>query len=84
MTESEVLPIQPVEVMVPVMVYTVVIIGFAVTIDPIEALKPEEGDQVQVFAPEAVNIIDEPIHITAGEGLTTTLGIGFTVTITVS
>ena len=46
MTESEVLPIQPVEVMVPVMVYTVVIIGFAVTIDPIEALKPEEGDQV--------------------------------------
>ena len=46
MTESMVLPIQPVEVILPIIVYTVVVIGFAVTTAPVEALRPVEGDQV--------------------------------------
>jgi hypothetical protein len=35
--------VQPVDVFVPVMVYVVVIVGFAVTLPPVVALRPAEG-----------------------------------------
>jgi hypothetical protein len=45
-TESIALPIHPVEVILPIIVYTVVILGFADTTAPVVALRPVEGDQV--------------------------------------
>ena len=45
-TESMTLAVQPVEVTLPVIVYTVVTVGFAVTTAPVDALNPVEGDHV--------------------------------------
>ena len=45
-TESMTLAVHPVEVTLPVIVYTVVTVGFAVTTAPVDALNPVEGDHV--------------------------------------
>jgi hypothetical protein len=61
---------------VPVMVYVVVADGFAVTEDPVVALKPVAGDHEYVEAPEALRVPGVPAHIAmagtviTGSGLT--------------
>lgn len=47
------------------------------------ALRPVEGDQEYVDAPEAVKLTEEPAQIEGVLGETLTTGIGFTVTVTV-
>ena len=42
--------------LVPVTVYRVVLVGLAVTTDPVVALRPVAGDHVYVLAPLAVNV----------------------------
>ena len=66
---------------VPVTVYVVVDVGLAVTVDAVVLLKPEEGLQLYVFAPPAVNVVDCPKQIATG-GETVTTGNGLTVTVT--
>ena len=56
-------------------------VGFAVTLVPVVALSPVEGDQVYVDAPLAVKVVDAPLHIVASATLT--VGNGLTVTIAV-
>jgi hypothetical protein len=53
--------------------------GLAVTAEPVVALRPVPGDQVNVVAPEAVRVVDVPEQI-VGE-FTVTVGVGFTVTV---
>ena len=67
---------------VPVIVYVVVVVGFAVTLAPVVALNPVLGDQLYVFAPLAVNVVLAPLQI-LGE-LTVTVGNGKTVTTAVA
>jgi hypothetical protein len=66
---------------VPVIVYVVVVDGFAVTLAPVEALNPVLGDHEYVFAPLAVNVVFAPLQI-LGE-FTARVGKGKTVTILV-
>jgi hypothetical protein len=70
-------PEQPLAV--PVIVYVVVVIGDAITVAPVVALRPVEGLHAYVPAPEAVSEVEEPVHIAVGP-LTVIVGIGFTVT----
>ena len=68
---------QVVEVLVPVIVYVMVAEGFAVTVAPVVALKPVDGDHEYVLAPKAVSVAELPAQIVAL--LTDMLGLGFTV-----
>lgn len=58
----------------PVTVYVVVVVGDAVTDEPVVALSPVAGLQVYVEAPLAVKIVDWPIQMAAGFGFTKTGG----------
>ena len=58
-------------------------VGVAVTVAPVVALRFVLGAQVYVFAPEAVNEDELPIHIEGADGDIDTVGSAFTVTITV-
>jgi len=56
--------------------------GVALTLAPVEELNVDEGDQLYVVAPEAVNATGEPpAHIFVDAGLILTEGNGFTVTV---
>jgi hypothetical protein len=68
---------QVVDVLVPVIVYVVVVEGFAVTVVPVDVLSPVAGDHEYVLAPEAVSVAELPAQIVAL--LTDILGLGFTV-----
>jgi len=68
---------------VPVTVYVVVAPGVAVTFEPVVALKPPAGDHVYVVAPPATNGVELPEHIEL-DGVTVTVGVGFTVIVTVA
>lgn len=68
---------QVVDVLVPVIVYVVVAVGFAVTVAPVVALNPVAGDHEYVLAPEAVSVAELPAQIVAL--FTEILGLGFTV-----
>ena len=68
---------------VPVIVYVVVAVGLAVTVAPVVEDKPVEGLQLYVEAPLAVSDVLEPLQIVT-EGETVTVGLGFTVTLTVA
>ena len=63
---------------VPTIVYVVVTVGLAVTLAPVVALNPVEGDQLYVVAPAEVKVVEAPLQI-VGE-FTVTVGVGFTVT----
>jgi hypothetical protein len=60
-----------------------VLVGEAVTVAPVVALKPVAGDQLYVVAPLAVKEVLFPEQIVGDAGLTVTLGVEFTVTVTV-
>ena len=64
------------------MLYVELIVGLAVTDEPVVALNPVEGVQVQVVPPVAVKMVLLPLHIGAGVGAVI-VGRGFTATITV-
>lgn len=64
---------------VPVMVYVVVAIGFAVTEAPFVELNPVAGLHKYVEAPEAVRVVELPPHIVAIPVILT-VGREFTVT----
>lgn len=68
---------------VPVIVYVVVVVGFAVTLAPVVDDKPVDGLQLYVEAPPAVSDVLAPLQIVT-DGETVTVGLGFTVTITVA
>ena len=61
-----------------------VTVGFAVTVAPVVALNPVEGDHEYVEAPVAKRDTELPEHIIAEEGVTLTVGNGFTVMVTVA
>jgi len=67
--------------LVPVTVYVFVDVGFAVTLEPVVADKPGDGDQVYVTPPVAVNTVDDPLHMAIPLPALIT-GKGFTVTVT--
>ena len=67
---------------VPVMVYVELIVGLAVTDEPVVALKPVDGVHVYVVPPVAVKVVLLPLHIGAGVGAVI-VGGGFTATGTV-
>jgi len=69
---------------VPVTVYVVVVVGVAVTVAPVVEDKPVAGLQLYVVAPLAVSETLLPIHNAADEGVTMTVGVGFTVIIAVA
>jgi hypothetical protein len=67
---------------VPVTVYVVVEVGFAVTGEPVVELSAVDGVHVYVVAPLAVSVaVCCPTHI-AGGGATVTTGRGLTFTVT--
>jgi hypothetical protein len=65
---------------VPVTVYVMVDVGFAVTVAPVVALKSVAGLHAYVLAPLAVSGVDCPLQIDAD--VTEITGNGFTVTVT--
>jgi hypothetical protein len=67
---------------VPVMVYTVVTVGLAVTLEPVVELNPVPGLHTYVEAPVAVSVVELPLQIVAGR--TVTVGLLTTVTVVVS
>ena len=66
----------------PVIVYTVVVVGLAVTLVPVVPLNPVDGLQVYELAPDAVNVVEAFLQIVAE--FTVTVGLGFTVTVEVA
>lgn len=59
--------------------------GVAVTTAPVVADSPVAGAQVYVVAPDAVSVLELPIHrLPVGDMLITAVGIVFTVTICVT
>jgi hypothetical protein len=62
---------------VPVIVYTVVAVGLATTVDPVDALSDELGDHVYVLAPDALRFVEAPGQIVAEP--TVRVGVGLTV-----
>jgi len=64
------------------MVYVELIVGLAVTDEPVVALKPVDGVQMYVVPLVAVKMVLLPLHIGAGVG-DVIVGGGFTVTATV-
>ena len=69
---------------VPVTVYVVVEPGLAVTTAPVVPLNPVPGLHVYVVAPDAVNVVEPPLHNVADAGVTFTVGVGLTVISTLS
>lgn len=70
---------------VPVTTYDVVVIGFAVGLEITADDRPVDGDHEWEAAPEATSAVPAPpIQIDTAEGLTETLGNGFTVTVLVA
>ena len=69
--------VQP-SALVPTTVYVVDAAGFAVTLAPVDALRPVEGFQVYVVAPVAVSVPLVPAQIVIGETFTVGGGETFT------
>jgi len=67
---------------VPVTVYVVVTVGFAVTLGMLVALSPVGGDQEYIEAPLAVRVTEDPKQMEGATGVTATLGRFLTVTVT--
>lgn len=62
---------------IPLILYTVVVVGFATTLVPDEALSVAAGDQVNVVPPEAVNVVLLPLQmVKEGAALMLMLGVG--------
>jgi hypothetical protein len=61
----------------------VVVVGLAVTTAPVVPDKPVPGAQLYVLAPLAVRTTLLPEHIEGADGLISTIGLAFTVTVTV-
>ena len=78
-TVTVAVPVQPDDV-VPVTVYVVVTVGFAVTVAPVVELRFVAGDQTYVLAPLAVNDVLFPIQMLGADGLTVMVALPFTVT----
>ena len=64
---------------VPVTVYVVASDSLQDTDAPVEALRPVDGDQLYVDAPEAESDTSAPPHTAAVAGVTDKVGIGLTV-----
>ena len=64
---------------VPVTVYVIVLVGLAVTLEPVTVFKFVAGDHVYVLAPKAFNIVDVPEQIV--EEVAVTVGFGKIVTV---
>jgi hypothetical protein len=79
-TVKVVVPEQPTPE-VPVIVYVVVEVGFAVTVPPVVAERPVAGLQVKAFAPEAVRLVLPPMQMALLPAIVTD-GVPFTATIT--
>ena len=77
-----VVPVQPTPD-VPVIVYVVVVVGFAVTEPPVVADRPVAGLQENAFAPAAVSIVLPPIQMTFVP-VTEMTGTEFTATVTLA
>lgn len=58
-------------------------VGLAVTVEPVVAESPVDGDHIYVFAPEAVNVVEPGLQIAVVPAMAT-VGSGFTVTTMVS
>ena len=69
---------------VPVTVYEVVTLGLAVGLGQFVQLKPVAGTQLYVVAPLAVKGTLFPLHMLGLAGLTFTVGVGFTVIVTIA
>lgn len=59
---------------VPVTVYVVVVVGVAVTDEPVEALRLPVGDHVYESAPLAVNVVELPEQIGLADAERVTVG----------
>ena len=73
LTVTTVVLVQPV-VAVPITEYVVVIVGLAITIEPVVALRPVPGEKLYVMAPLAVSVTELPEQIVGDDGLTITVG----------
>ena len=69
---------------VAVIEYVVVMVGEAVTLEPVTLLNPVAGDQEYVFPPAAESTVEEPLQIVGDDGLTVIVGSGSTVTVTLA
>jgi hypothetical protein len=69
--------------LVPVTVYVIVDVGLAVTLAPVVADNPVDGDQLYVEPPVAVKPVEKPLQIATLEPPLIT-GIGLIVTVTVA
>jgi hypothetical protein len=69
---------------VPVTVYVVVTVGFAVTVAPVVELRLVAGAHEYVLAPLAVSVVLLPEQMEGAFGLMVIVGKGFTVTVTVA
>jgi hypothetical protein len=70
-------------VVVPVMLYVVVVVGLAVTEDPVEEFNEVLGDQVYEAAPLTLRVTLFPGHIVGFDGVTLMVGVAFTVRVIV-
>ena len=70
--------------LVPVIVYIVVLVALHVTVVPVVALSPAEGDQVYVAAPEAVIAVELPRQMDGLTAVPVTTGKGLTVIVTMT
>lgn len=73
--------VQP-EALIPVTVYAVVVVGFAITTAPVAALSPVAGDHEYDVPPPAVSCTAPPLQILSEvAGVMVMVGFGFTVTV---
>ena len=56
----------------PITVYVVVAVGLAATVNPLAALNPTAGDQLYVFAPLPVSVVEAPSQIVLLHGVPAT------------
>ena len=68
------------EALVPVTVYTVVVVGVTVTLVPIKL----PGTHVYVLAPPAVKVAEAPLALQILVGLLTAVKVGFALTTTLT